>query len=36
MVFHGEIKALPALSSPFPSPVDNSDLELLYLDHPFN
>ena len=36
MVFHGEIKALPAPPSPFPSPVDDSDLELLYLSHPFN
>ena len=36
MVFHGEIKAMPALSPPFPSSVDDSDLELLYLDHPFN
>ena len=36
MVFHGEIKALPALPSPLPSPVDDSDSELLYLDHPFN
>ena len=36
MVFHGGIKALPAPSLPFPSPVDDGDLELLYLDHPFN
>ena len=36
MVFHGEIKALPAPSLPFPSPVDDGDLELLYLDHPFD
>ena len=36
MVFHGDIKALPALPSPFLSPVDDSDLELLYLNHPFN
>ena len=36
MVFHGKIKAMPAPSLPFPRLVDNSDLELLYLDHPFN
>ena len=27
---------MPALSPPFPSSVDDSNLELLYLDHPFN
>ena len=36
MVFHGEIKAMPAPSPPFPSLVDNGDLELLYFNHPFN
>ena len=36
MVFHGEIKAMPAPSSPFSSLVNDGDLELLYVDHPFN
>ena len=36
MVFHGKIKAMPAPFPPFPSSVDDGDLELLYLDHPFN
>ena len=29
MVFHGEIKAMPAPAPPFPSSVDDEDLELL-------
>ena len=35
-VHHTELVAMPAPPPPFPSSVQDSDLELLYLDHPFN
>ena len=35
-VHHAELVAMPAPPPPFPSSVQDNDLELLYLDHPFN
>ena len=35
-VHHAELVAMPAPPPPFPSSIQDSDLELLYLDHPFN
>ena len=35
-IHYAELVAMPALPPPFPSSVQDSDLELLYLDHPFN
>ena len=35
-VHHTELVAMPAPPPPFPSSVQDSNLELLYLNHPFN
>ena len=35
-VHHAELVAMLAPPPPFPSSVQDSNLELLYLDHPFN
>ena len=35
-VHHAELVAMPTPPPPFPSSIQDSNLELLYLDHPFN